>query len=213
MLFGKCEIRRSVLVLLAGMCLAAGNAGGSAAEFSAQNRDDAPFGLKWALSADETRKLGVTLDGEKRSLFGQQFAASNLPRVLTDAESVQLFYGFDDRLWRVVAVSKAFGNDPYGNQVIARYNELAKVLSEKYGKGSLTHTNGGHFYQKPENFVYGVSNGNIYHYTDFNTPILSIQLAIRAFSMDSAVYVIIFENKALKQEFEKSKVAEEKKAL
>jgi len=51
---------------------------------------------------------------------------------------VFLFFGYKDKLWRIAAVGRPMGPDPSGNQTVARYQELATVLSDRYGRGVET---------------------------------------------------------------------------
>jgi hypothetical protein len=99
----------------------------------------APFGLTWGMSSEEVRKTGAQLAANAgRSEFGAAFTATNLSKVLTDTESVFLFFGYKDKLWRIAAAGRPMGPDPSGSQALARYQELATVLSDRYGRGVET---------------------------------------------------------------------------
>jgi hypothetical protein len=101
--------------------------------------NEAPFGLTWGMSASEVKALGVELSDFPQSDWGHSFSATKLPKVLGDAEMVVLSFGFNDKLWRIAAVSRSFENDPAGVATMARYNELDKILADKYGKGTSVH--------------------------------------------------------------------------
>ena len=109
--------------------------------------------------------------------------------------------------------SKAFTNDPYGSAVRNRYDELSNELAEKYGHGEQNHHTGEGFYAKSDNFVYALSTGNAWYYTNYTTKLLQIQLGIGAQNTSTAFYQILFESKTLRSDFEKSKKTHEKDSL
>src|ERR1700680_2297712 len=86
-------------------------------------KDAAPFGLTWGMSTADVKALGVELTDDKQRVFGATFMATNLPKVLSDVGAVGLSFGYDDKLWRVAAVSRSFLNDASGNAVVHRYGD------------------------------------------------------------------------------------------
>ena len=177
------------------------------------DRGSAPFGLQWGMSSSEVRALGAELKDVRFKEYGASFSAAKLPKIIADVETVVLSFGYNDSLWRISAASKKFENDPYGYRVRARYDELANVLSEKYGRGeSREHLSNGMF-SKPDDFLMSIHTGNSSVYTDYRTNSLDVQLAIGASDFSTSFYKLIFENKALRSEFEKGKKTHEKNAL
>lgn len=173
----------------------------------------APFGLTWGMSVAQVKSLGVELAEQTGMSGGRSFIATKLPKVLSDASTVFLFFGFDDKLWRIAAISRDFRNDPYGNSVRERYDELAKELGDKYGHAEPHQSLDGRLYNKASEFVMGIKVGRSWWYTNFDAPTLWVQLGIGASDMDTAYWRIIFEDKPLRAEFEKSKKTHEKDAL
>jgi hypothetical protein len=106
---------------------------------SAQPQQEAPFGLVWGMSAEQARAQGIELKSAPSMQFGVGFAATNLPKAIADQEVTYLSFGFDDKLWRIAALSRSFDSDPHGNKVLSRYTELSELLAEKYGKGKRVH--------------------------------------------------------------------------
>jgi hypothetical protein len=177
------------------------------------NRGAAPFGLQWGMSSAQARAIGVVLTEDTHKNYGITYIATKLPKIIADIQTVLLSFGFDDKLWRIVAVSKDFSNDPYGAAVQKRYDELATELSEKYGRGDTESGASDEFFSDPKNFVYAIQSGNAWRYTNYNTSLLSIQLGINASDLSIAFYHIIFENNTLRAGFDKGKRTNEKKAL
>jgi hypothetical protein len=134
---------------------------GVAGQGSAQEvgKNGAPFGLSWGTSAAEVRAVGAALSEPKESDFGISYTATKLPKVLTDVETVHLSFGYDDKLWRVFVVSRDFSNDPYGGALRQRYDELSRVLAEKYGRGTQFHRDDPNPYMGADDFLMAVHMG------------------------------------------------------
>ncbi len=140
----------------------------------------APFGLQWGMSSAQARAIEIVLTEDPHKNYGVTYIATKLPKVIADVRAVLLSFGFDDKLWRVAAISKDFSNDPYGSAVQKRYDELAAELTEKYGRGETESGASDEFYSDPKNFVYAIQSGNAWHYTNYNTDLIRIQLGIGA---------------------------------
>jgi hypothetical protein len=177
------------------------------------DRNAAPFGLLWAASAADTRSSGIDLKEVPQKDYGVSYGAMKLPKILFDVENVFVSFGYDDKLWRVVANSRSFENDPSGISVRARYAELASVLAEKYGSGRSSHSQDSEMWKKPTEFVMGIKVGRSSWFTNFETNLLQIQLAIHADDSSTAHWRIIWENKPLRANFGVGKKANEKNAL
>jgi hypothetical protein len=178
-----------------------------------EEQTGAPLGLEWGLSTAQVRALGVDLKDVPLKDYGSSYAAARLPKIIADTETVLLSFGFDDKLWRIVMVSKAFTNDPYGSAVRSRYDELSNELAEKYGRGEQHHQPGEGVYAEADKFVAALHMGNTWYYTNYTTNLLWVQLSIRAKDFSTAFYQIIFEHKALRSDFEKAKKIREKESL
>jgi hypothetical protein len=179
---------------------------------SAQPSPDAPLGLTWGVSTGELRQIGVELNDAPGTEYGRSFLASKLSKVVADQSAAILYFGFDDKLWRVVINSRPFPNDPTGFAVRSRFSELSNVLSEKYGRPSETHRLG-EYYSKPENFLFGISNGQSKWFSNFDISQMWVQLAITAEDVSTGGWRLIYEYKPLKFNFNTSKRSREKGTL
>jgi hypothetical protein len=181
---------------------------------SAQPQQDAPLGLTWGTSSTEVRSQGVELTETSGTTFGRSLTAKNLEKAISDQEMALLSFGFNDKLWRVLIVSRQFDNDPHGNNVLARYADLANLLSEKYGKPQQFHHLGeSSFYKKSENFIWGIHQGETHWYTNFESAALFVQLGLTSEGNATSHWRLIYENKALRKEFEAAKRTREKGSL
>jgi hypothetical protein len=186
----------------------------SPASAQAQKEDqEGPLGLTWGISANQVRALGVDLKDGPRSDFGVSYVATNLPRALSDQEMAIVSFGYDDKLWRIGAISRPFPNDPAGTNVKSRYQELLGVLIEKYGRPAIVHSLGDSIYREARYFLAGINGGHTSWYSNFDTAKLFIQLGILADDSSAGRWRIIFEEKALRKTFESGRRSREKGAL
>ncbi len=100
--------------------------------------DSAPLGLKWALSKEEVDALKVKLTPYPDQKYPATFTGSNFPKELPSAENVILSFGEDNRLWRIVIISKIQKDDKDGHEIMKTYDNLVRLLTKKYGEGSET---------------------------------------------------------------------------
>jgi hypothetical protein len=175
--------------------------------------EPAPLGLTWGATKAQVKELGVALSAEKEGALGQEAIARNLPKALLDTEFVVLQFGFDDRLGRIVIGSTKWPHDRYAIQAKTRFDELVSLLSERYGAGqSLISTPVDSFYQKPENFAYGLSRNERFHAHSWDVKNTRVELSIRA-SHEDTFYVLIYEYVPLADNAKKGKKGREKEAL
>jgi hypothetical protein len=175
--------------------------------------NSAPFGLAWGASLEELRVLGIDLQAMPSKEYGEGFVAQKLPKALSDQESALLFFGFDDKLWRVVAISRKFENDPQGAAVKARYQELLTSLTDKYGKPQSVHSLGDSIFSQPAYFISGIRDGRSFWYSNLANADVKVQIAIHGESNDIGRWTIYYESVSLKRAFDESKRAKEKNAL
>jgi hypothetical protein len=174
----------------------------------------APFGLSWLLTAEQVRELGVSLNEAATADFGTSYTATNLPKALADLETVFLSFGYDDRLYRVAAISREFSNDQYGISVRKRYDELAAALGKAYTPGEKHHRpSTDSFFGKPENFSYALSRGEAYWFSLFSSSEADIELSVGGSGSSDAYWRLIYTHRQGEAVFAKGKAAKETDAL
>ena len=171
---------------------------------------EAPFGLIWGLSSADALKKGLELKETTGSNFGKTFSATKVEQAVADQESLFLSFGYDDKLWRIIVVSRDFKNDPSGHAVKARYRELSRILSEKYSRPTEFHLLGDSIYAEPQYFVYGIREGQNNWHSNFDTATLRIQLDIKATDSSTSYWSVIYEYKPLLHAFEEARRSKEK---
>jgi hypothetical protein len=195
-------------MLLSGLAVGLGAATPSLAE-----DDKAPFGLIWGMSPDDVQTHGAKLVASDGRNYGKSFNVTGLDHVLSDAEAVLLSFGYHDKLFRIVVAGKQQGPDPYGFGAMQRYNDLASIMTERYGKGTETDIRDFKMWKDPNEYVMSLKQGRAHRFTLFRTAIVNVELSVRAESGDYARYVIIFTNTAGAEVFEADKRRQERDSL
>lgn len=179
----------------------------------AQNTPSAPFGLGWLQSADAIRALGVTLTNVDGDDFGVSYSATNLPKALSDLETVILSFGYNDKLYRIAALSREFESDDYGTSARSRYDEIASSLSKSYTSGEVYERRPtDSFYGEAENFSYAISQKKAFWFRMFSSLDADIELSIGSNHTDTYWRLIYTHREGLKQ-FEAKKGEKELDAL
>jgi hypothetical protein len=174
---------------------------------------DAPFGLSWGASVEESKSSGVELKGAPTADYGDTYVSTKLPRAVADQDQTFLSFGHNDKLWRIIVIGRATPNDPHGGSIKARYQELVEVLTERYGKGRSYHVLGDSIFSQSQYFLAGIRDGKSTWYTNFDTPEVQVQIGILAESGDTGRWRIIYEYKPLRKSFEESRRLREKGTL
>ena len=93
----------------------------------------APFGLVWGATVAATRNQGITLTDIDESNYQNNFNATHLPKPLQDITQVDLTFGIEDELWRILAYGKRLDDDASASKVMKMYQTYAGLLEQKYG--------------------------------------------------------------------------------
>ncbi len=105
------------------------------------------------------------------------------------------------------------GPDPSGSQAVSRYQELAAVLSDRYGRGVETDIRDREMWKGPNEYVMSLRQGRAFRYTKFHSTNVDVELSVRASDTDKAYYLILFQYGPAAREFEADKKVHEKDAL
>ena len=208
------NVRTCVASLTISICFLLDSALGQTASTAKGDKSAAaPLGLTWAISKTTVRELGVSFVKEENGNSGSRVIARNLPKALSDTETVLLDFGFDDELWKVVIASTKWEKDRYGARARARFEEMVSLLSDRYGNGTSQITSPtSTFHSKPENFAYSLSQNERFHIHQWATNTVDVELSLRA-AHENTYYVIIYEYLPLSAKAKSGKRQREKDAL
>ena len=165
----------------------------SAPNTAAGAESPAPFGLTWGASVEELKAADIRLQLRVSDISGIRFAATKLPKALSDLGEAILSFGKNDKLHRIEAIGEDVVNDLAGTRLKVRYAALARSLTAKYGPGVARHE-----IQEPwtraNDFLTGIYRGSSHHYTDFSGQNVMIRVEIRASRRGVSNYVLIFQH-------------------
>lgn len=99
----------------------------------AQNLEQAPFGLLWKASVAAIKNMGVILKPAEQEDYVNSFLATQLPVDAKDFRTIQLTFGEEDELWRIIAYGDFIDDTPSASKGLRLYEMYARLLNQKYG--------------------------------------------------------------------------------
>lgn len=93
----------------------------------------APFGLVWGATIAETKNQGIILTPIDEKDYVNNFSATKLPKAVDDISRVDITFGEEDHLWRILAYGKLLDDDAEASKVMRLYNIYSSLLNKKYG--------------------------------------------------------------------------------
>ena len=158
------------------------------------------LGLEWGLSSDQVFDLEFyTLQIMEKEENGQPYNASAYPPILHDIRQLILYFGFDDRLWRIAIIGRSH-KDQTGTAktLIARYDEIRGQLAEVYGPGESFHHNTTDR-ENPGFLLGALQMGQAWHFSEFTTADTHVQLGLVAGSVVAGRYALYIKNMVLEE--------------
>ena len=98
-----------------------------------QDLTPAPFGLNWGATILDTQDLGVSLTPIGEKDYVNSFSAQNLPKSLKGFRSIDLTFGIENELWRIIAYGDFLEDTKDASVVLRQYRRFYKLLERKYG--------------------------------------------------------------------------------
>lgn len=111
----------------------ASTSGRNTANAAAIEGSPAPFGLVWGAGIAETKDLGVILSKIDEKDYVNNFTATHLPKPISDFTRIDLTFGQENELWRILAYGKLIDDDKDASKVLTLYKIYYKLLNKKYG--------------------------------------------------------------------------------
>ena len=94
---------------------------------------EAPFGLSWGATYNQTKALGVELKKVERKDSVNDFIVTKLPKPLADFRQVIVSFGEDNSLWRLSAYGKLIDDNASASKALHLYRKYYSLLERKYG--------------------------------------------------------------------------------
>ncbi len=99
----------------------------------AQNLAAAPFGLLWKASVATIKNMGVILTPAEQEDYVNSFVATQLPVDAKNFRRIQLTFGEEDELWRIIGYGDFINDTPSASKGLRMYEMYARLLNQKYG--------------------------------------------------------------------------------
>lgn len=171
----------------------------------------APLDLKWGLSAQDVRAMGVSLEiVEEDGAYGAVYDAKDLASLVEDGGLVKLYFGFDDELWRIVIYSRRYLADRHAGKVMRRYQQLNALLTDKYGPGQQNHVIG---HANSRDIAASIAKQNTTIATYYDKRGLFIGLEVKAQAPDITYWMLLYAHKELSAKVNEQKKSKEKNRL
>ena len=104
-----------------------------------ENLSPAPFGLLWGATIADINDLGISLTPIEVKDYINTFTATNLPKPISGFQSVNVIFGQENELWRIIAYGDLLSNDSSASRVMLEYRRYYALLEKKYGNAHETY--------------------------------------------------------------------------
>jgi len=160
------------------------------------------LGLAWGMSVDDVLDLGyydlAEMDPEPG--HGIPYMADRYPRVLDDMSRLFLFFGYDDRLWRIAILGGGVRDrSGLGTALFERYDELNAMLAQIYGEGVQYHFRPASLADDPGFTLGSLQVGQSWHFTEYRHGDDAIQLGLKARHFAAGYYALYMKSAAMEE--------------
>lgn len=154
-----------------------------------------PYGLDWGMSLAQVIETGIRLEyAEVQGRFGHEYLAFDLPPWLGDEGQVFLYFGFDDRLWRIAVHSKGYSDEGTGTALFKRYDELKAMLDASFGPGEEVRELHHSAVSEPRRTVGTIQLGVSWVFTEYQSATEQVQLGLRARNLWTGYTALYIKN-------------------
>lgn len=100
----------------------------------------APFGLSWLAPRKDIEALKVYLTPIELKDTPETYKAINLPKPVDDFKEIDISFGDNNQLWRIIAYGKPVQDDTSAANGIKLYRQYYQMLAKKYGNAQQFYT-------------------------------------------------------------------------
>ena len=100
----------------------------------------APFGLSWLAPLKDIESLKVYLTPIELKDTPETYKAINLPKPVADFREVDISFGDNNQLWRIIAYGKPVQDDASASKGLKLYQQYYQMLAKKYGNAQQFYT-------------------------------------------------------------------------
>lgn len=93
----------------------------------------APFGLLWKANMATIKNMGIVLTPAEQEDYVNSFIATELRVKTKGFRAIQITFGEEDELWRIIAYGNLINDTPSAAKGLKQYEMYARLLNQKYG--------------------------------------------------------------------------------
>ncbi len=167
--------------------------------------EDAVFGLSWSYTEQQLLAAGV-IRGKAEPFVGKRghmYTDVKLPRRFKDADWCALCFNDSGDMVRIACVGETVKNDPSGEAMRKRYEELKDAISRKIPIVETFEAKKG-TWPRDQDWWGSLKDGKIQWATGFRGEVMEAILEIRAESGIAGAYSLIVDNLNRMQEFNRT---------
>lgn len=176
-------------------------------------KEDAVFGLSWSHSEQQLLASGV-ISGKPEEFFGKlghMYSEVKMPRRFSDAEWYAIFFNEQGQMVRIACVGKPFKDDPSGESVRKRYEELKDVISRRIPIAGVFEDKAA--YKRQADWWASIKDGSTHWATGFRGEVMEAVLEIRAESDRAGSYNLIVDHLQRMEELNRVEKQDDKSAF
>jgi hypothetical protein len=113
--------------------------------------NNAMFGLKWGMSTQQVKALGISLEKKSAEWNFSTYVADTMPKALSFGESYVLIFD-DNSLVKMKMVSTDITEDPYGTEGKELFDRAVEMLSKSYKVEKVFCKSGLELYEDSDEF-------------------------------------------------------------
>jgi len=174
----------------------------------------APFGLYWGATVLDTQNQDISLTAIEEKDYPDSYSATDLPKSISDFNRVNLSFGIENALWRIIAYSIPQKDTPSAEYGLNLYKRFYKMLERKYGNTKEYFTprpiNNEQTYQdahlnSPDtsignpNFLNDLENGGAELYATFENDDVMATLTLNVDGSAQSYIILEYKNKKIIQ--------------
>lgn len=119
--------------------------------FCIMAQDNALFGLKWGMTTQQIKAMGISLEKKSAEWNFSTYAADTMPKTLSFSEGFVLIFD-DNALVKVKMISKSITEDPYGTEGKELFDRAVEMLKKSYKVDKVFCKSGLELYEDSDEF-------------------------------------------------------------
>jgi len=167
-------------------------------------KEDAVFGLSWSYTEEQLLAADVIRGKPEpfRGKLGRMYSEVKMPRRFSDADWYGIFFNDDGQMIRIACIGKSVKDDPTGETIRKRYEELKDIISRKIPIAGV-YEDKKKAWARDKDWWASLKDGKTHWATGFRGEVMEAVLEIRAESESAGSYNLIVDHLRRMQEMDR----------